>query len=122
MQVAARIRECMGQLAVPLFILIGQNRQNIVFNSDFGGSLKLTADLYDKCQDTLIQYVEFLHTHFTSDSNFADSIPPTHELINKYHLEPQTAFLLSRPFLNPNGEQASEAPSAYCSALQGTTA
>ena len=102
-KVAGRIRECMGTLAVPLYILIGQNRQNIIYNSDFGGSLKLTSDLHDKCQDTLIQFAEFMHTYCASDVNVVQSIPNTYELVCKYHLEPQAAFLLTRPYINPNG-------------------
>ena len=51
-----------------------------------------------QCQETLIQYTEFLETNISRE-NYASMLPSILELIQKYHLEPETAFYVSRSVL-----------------------
>src|SRR5690606_31807861 len=43
--------------------------------------LKPLGDLYDKCQETLIQYTEFLQTNVTPATRYAALFPPLRDLV-----------------------------------------
>ena len=45
-------------LQMLLLVLIGRQRTGITYNPEVS-HLKLVGELYDKCQETLLQYVEF---------------------------------------------------------------
>eukprot|EP00899_Mesostigma_viride_P021065 jgi/Mesvir1/28960/Mv17737-RA.1 len=51
--------EAVQSLALPLLILIAQNRLSIVYDADHP-HVKLVGELYDKCQETFLQFTEFL--------------------------------------------------------------
>lgn len=87
-----------SKLAIPLLILIGQIRSKILFHTE-SGHLKLIGEMYDKCHEILLQYVEFINTHM-SPSEIAFMLPSIQELCLKYHLEPETAFYISRSTLS----------------------
>ncbi|KAL6079090.1 THO complex subunit 2 [Balamuthia mandrillaris] len=87
-----------GNLVVPLFILLAQQRGNIVYNSDVN-HLKVLGDIYDKCQNTLIQYVEFLSAHLKS-TDYGAIAPSLVQLCKDYHLDADAAFCFLRPVLH----------------------
>jgi THO complex subunit 2 len=86
-----------SKLAIPLLILIGQQRSSIIFNTE-SVHLKLIGDLYDKCQETFLQYTEFLATSM-SPQTYTSIVPSVLEFCTKFQLEPETAFHAVRPLL-----------------------
>jgi len=100
----ARLREALmpsqgEHLAFPLLVLICQERNSIIFNSDTH-HLKLIGELYDKCQETFIQYVDFLLSAVTPLSAYSVSLPPLVRLVRDFKLDPEVAFHLYRPMLS----------------------
>ncbi|XP_020090049.1 THO complex subunit 2 isoform X2 [Ananas comosus] len=95
------------KLAIPLLLLIAQHRSMVVINAD-APYIKMVSEQFDRCHGTLLQYVEFLSSAF-APTNYAQLIPPLDELVHKYHLDPEVAFLIYRPvmrlFKNRNGAE-----------------
>jgi hypothetical protein len=118
-----------NKLAFPILVLIEQQKYNIVFGTETS-HLKLLGDLYlsicfygedrvdmcdfyfyfyflffekikryDKTQETLIQFSEFLSTNMPT-KDYAALLPNAVELCQKYNMEPETAFHISRPVLS----------------------
>ncbi|KAH7656619.1 THO complex subunitTHOC2 N-terminal protein [Dioscorea alata] len=85
-------------LAVPLLLLIGQHRSMVVVNAD-APYIKMVSEQFDRCHGTLLQYVDFLCSAVTPTINYAKLIPPLEDLIHKYHLDPEVAFLVYRPVM-----------------------
>jgi THO complex subunit 2 len=84
-------------LILPLCILLSQERDYIVFaDKDEGRHLKLTGSLYDQCQDSLVQFSQFLSTTLTTEE-YIHIFPKIDELVTMYHVSPDVAFFLSRP-------------------------
>jgi len=83
------------QCLIPLLVLIAQARSWIIFHSEFS-QLKIISDLFDKCTETLMQYVEFIVQSHTV-VQMADILPPLSDLVNKYHVGVDIAFLVYRP-------------------------
>jgi THO complex subunit 2 len=84
-------------LILPLCILLSQQRDYIVFaDKDEDRHMKLTSSLYDQCQDTLVQFSQFLSTTLTTEE-YIHIFPKIDELVNTYHVSPDVAFFLSRP-------------------------
>lgn len=78
-------------------ILLSQERDYIVFaDKDESRHLKLTGSLYDQCQDSLVQFSQFLSTTLTTEE-YIHIFPKIDELVNLYHVSPDVAFFLSRP-------------------------
>jgi len=65
--------------------------------------LKLLSELHDKCQDTVIQYTEFMQSQCSSDEGFRSSIPSVKELMLDFNLRAEMAFHIKRPYTFPNG-------------------
>ncbi|CAL9126100.1 unnamed protein product [Musa textilis] len=86
------------KLAIPLLILIAQHRSMVVTNAD-APYIKMVSEQFDRCHGTLLQYVEFLCNAVTPSSTYAQLIPPLDELVHKYHLDPEVAFLVYRPVM-----------------------
>lgn len=61
------------QLALPLLILLAQQKRLITLQSGYS-HLKLVAELYDSCQETLLQYIDFLQTAQTP-TEYAAMLP-----------------------------------------------
>uniref|UniRef100_A0A0D9V9I6 THO complex subunit 2 n=1 Tax=Leersia perrieri TaxID=77586 RepID=A0A0D9V9I6_9ORYZ len=85
------------KLAVPLLLLIAQHRSKIIINAD-ATYIKMVSEQFDRCHGILLQYVEFLSTAVTP-ATYVQLIPPLEDLINKYHIEPDVAFLIYRPVM-----------------------
>lgn len=86
------------QLAIPLLLLIAQYRSTVVINAD-GSYVKMVSEQFDRCHGTLLQYVEFLSNALSPASTYAQLIPTLSDLIHKYHLEPEVAFLIYHPVM-----------------------
>jgi len=97
---ASKLKEALmnSQLALPLAILIAQSRNYIAFHSDLQ-HLKMIGDLYDKCQETFIQYIEFISTHIPPRT-YSTILPPITQLCQNYYLEPETVFYVCRRALH----------------------
>ncbi|TVU36042.1 hypothetical protein EJB05_17953 [Eragrostis curvula] len=97
------------KLAVPLLLLIAQHRSKIIINAD-ATYIKMVSEQFDRCHGILLQYVEFLSSAITPTS-YAQLMPPLQDLVHKYHIEPEVAFLIYRPvmrlFKSTNGGDTS---------------
>nr|CAB3479237.1 unnamed protein product [Digitaria exilis] len=85
------------KLAVPLLLLIAQHRSKIIINAD-ATYIKMVSEQFDRCHGILLQYVEFLSSAVTPIT-YAQLIPPLQDLVHKYHIEPEVAFLIYRPVM-----------------------
>ncbi|XP_058108394.1 THO complex subunit 2 isoform X2 [Magnolia sinica] len=86
------------KLAIPLLLLIAQHRSMVVTNAD-APYIKMVSEQFDRCHGTLLQYVEFLYSAVTPATAYAQLIPPLDDLVHKYHLDPEVAFLIYRPVM-----------------------
>ncbi len=106
---ANRLKEALADhgLILPLCILLSQQRDYIVFsdqaerekemfNTTEKRHLKLTGCLYDQCQDSLVQFSQFLSSTLTTEE-YIHIFPKIDVLVNDYHVSPDIAFFLSRP-------------------------
>jgi len=85
------------KLAVPMLLLIAQHRSKIIINAD-ATYIKMVSEQFDRCHGILLQYVEFLSSAVTPTA-YAQLIPPLQDLVHKYHIEPEVAFLIYRPVM-----------------------
>ncbi|KAL6613932.1 hypothetical protein ACP70R_036202 [Stipagrostis hirtigluma subsp. patula] len=85
------------KLAVPLLLLIAQHRSRIIINAD-ATYIKMVSEQFDRCHGILLQYVEFLSSAVTP-ATYAQLIPSLEDLVHKYHIEPEVAFLIYRPVM-----------------------
>ncbi|GAV74210.1 Tho2 domain-containing protein/Thoc2 domain-containing protein [Cephalotus follicularis] len=86
------------KLAIPLLLLIAQHRSVVVINAD-APYIKMVSEQFDRCQCTLLQYVEFLCSAVTPTTAYAQLIPSLNDLVQLYHLDPEVAFLIYRPVM-----------------------
>ncbi|CAA6659375.1 unnamed protein product [Spirodela intermedia] len=84
-------------LAVPLLLLLAQHRSMVVVNAD-APHIKMVSEQFDRCHGTLLQYVDFLSGAVTPGA-YAQMIPSLSDLVHKYHLDPEVAFLIYRPVM-----------------------
>ncbi|PWN30709.1 hypothetical protein BDZ90DRAFT_229713 [Jaminaea rosea] len=88
-----------SRLAVALLILIAQQRQVCVhLVPEPEAHLRYLANLADNCQEVLFQYVEFLYSQLEPGA-YADLIPSTRSLCERFSIEPAIAFHIARPRL-----------------------
>ncbi|XP_072998778.1 THO complex subunit 2 [Typha latifolia] len=85
-------------LAIPLLLLIAQHRSMVVINAD-APHIKMVSEQFDRCHGTLLQYVDFLYSAISPSTAYAQLIPPLEDLVHKYHLDPEVAFLIYRPVM-----------------------
>lgn len=85
------------KLALPMLLLIAQHRSKIIINAD-ATYIKMVSEQFDRCHGILLQYVEFLSSAVTPTA-YAQLIPPLQDLVHKYHIEPEVAFLIYRPVM-----------------------
>lgn len=105
---ANRLKEALADhgLILPLCILLSQQRDYIVYQdqaerenysiSSDKQHLKLTGSLYDQCQDSLVQFSQFLSNTLTTEE-YIHIFPKIDELVSEYHMSADVAFFLSRP-------------------------
>ncbi|RWR76239.1 THO complex subunit 2 isoform X1 [Cinnamomum micranthum f. kanehirae] len=86
------------KLAIPLLLLIAQHRSMVIINAD-APYIKMVSEQFDRCHGTLLQYVEFLYSAVTPATAYAQLIPSLDDLIHKYQLDPEVAFLIYRPVM-----------------------
>ncbi|CAK9221020.1 unnamed protein product, partial [Sphagnum troendelagicum] len=86
------------KLAVPLLLLIAQQRSHVVVHAN-APYIKMVSEQFDRCHGQLLQYVEFLTSAVSPVLAYAQLIPSLDDLIHKYHLEPEVAFLIYRPVI-----------------------
>jgi THO complex subunit 2 len=104
---ALRLKEALADhgLILPLCILLSQQRDFIVYADQAEREremptekrhLKLTGSFYDQCQDSLVQFSQFLSSTLTTEE-YIHIFPQIDELVNEYHVSTEVAFFLSRP-------------------------
>jgi THO complex subunit 2 len=103
---SARLKEALleSDLAMPLCILMAQQRNCILFYDQEHSYLKLVSKLYDQCQQTLVQYGSFLASNLSID-DYIGHLPSIHKLIQKFHLSSDVVFYLTRPMIVHNVNQ-----------------
>ncbi|RWS14898.1 THO complex subunit 2-like protein, partial [Dinothrombium tinctorium] len=87
-----------SNLAMPLCILMAQQRNCILYCEQEHSHLKLVGKLYDQCQETLVQYGSFLSSSLSID-DYIGRLPPLSKLITEYNLNADVAFFLVRPMI-----------------------
>lgn len=95
-----RLKESLleNDMAMPMCILMAQQRSCILFNVQEHSHLKLVGKLYDQCQETLVQYGSFLSTSLSID-DYVKSLPSLENLLTEYNLSADVAFFLARPMI-----------------------
>ena len=88
-----------NNLAVPLMLLMAQQRNCVVYEETADSHLKLVGKLFDQCQDTLVQFGSFLACNLSVD-DYTRRLPPMNELLTRYHVNSDLAFFLARPMFN----------------------
>ena len=90
-------------LALTLLILMAQQLSNIVYSTE-SKALKLVSNLYDRCNITMAQLIEFLALKFygksdgpRSDTVYLEMLPSLEDLLGAYSLDPAVAFALAQP-------------------------
>ncbi|XP_063793311.1 THO complex subunit 2 isoform X1 [Pseudophryne corroboree] len=83
-------------LALPLCLLMAQQRNGVVFLEGGEKHLKLVGKLYDQCHDTLVQFGGFLASNLSTE-DYIKRVPSIDVLCNDFHTPHDAAFFLSRP-------------------------
>jgi len=93
-----RLKEALlgENLALPLCLLMAQQRHGIVFNQESEIHLKLIGKLTDQCHDTLVQFGNFLSIQLGTEE-YNKRFPSIEILTSKYHTPPDAAFFLTKP-------------------------
>uniref|UniRef100_W5NBA9 THO complex subunit 2 n=1 Tax=Lepisosteus oculatus TaxID=7918 RepID=W5NBA9_LEPOC len=84
------------ELALPLCLLMAQQRNGVVFLEGGEKHLKLVGKLYDQCHDTLVQFGGFLASNLSTE-DYIKRVPSVDVLCNQFHTPHDAAFFLSRP-------------------------
>ncbi|CAK5013732.1 unnamed protein product [Meloidogyne enterolobii] len=96
-----------------LCILIGQQRQFIVFRDSAEYPLKLATQMLDQCQETFVQFFHFLRTNLKPEQ-YSKRLPSALELLTDYHLSVDAMFCLMRPvYMNEIGTSYESAKQKY---------
>ncbi|XP_051824481.1 THO complex subunit 2-like [Antechinus flavipes] len=83
-------------LALPLCLLMAQQRNGVIFQEGGEKHLKLVGKLYDQCHDTLVQFGGFLASNLSTE-DYIKRVPSIDVLCKEYHTPHDAAFFLSRP-------------------------
>nr|NP_001366034.1 THO complex subunit 2-like [Jaculus jaculus] len=83
-------------LALPLCLLMAQQRNGVIFQEGGEKHLKLIGKLYDQCHDTLVQFGRFLASNLSTE-DYIKRVPSIDVLCNEFHTPHDAAFFLSRP-------------------------
>ncbi|GBG32725.1 THO complex subunit 2 [Hondaea fermentalgiana] len=87
-----------NNLIMPLLVLIAQQQQATLFNTD-DKNLKLIGHKHDKCASVLEQFIEFLAVQVPVQELADKHVLPLTDLCKKFHIEPVVAFHIVRPLL-----------------------
>ncbi|KAI1732320.1 transcription factor/nuclear export subunit protein 2 domain-containing protein [Ditylenchus destructor] len=93
----SRIREALlkNDLFESLCILIGQQKNFIIYVDSKVYPLKLTAHMLDLSQETFVQFYHFLRSNLKPEE-YARRMPLASALISKYHVPTEAAMCLTR--------------------------
>ncbi|KAL3090360.1 hypothetical protein niasHS_006812 [Heterodera schachtii] len=93
-----RLRDALmrNELFESLCILIGQQKQFIIYRDSRNFPLKLTTQMLDHCQETFVQFFDFLRTNLKPEE-YARRMPSASTLISQFHLPIEAALCLTRP-------------------------
>ncbi|XP_070391314.1 THO complex subunit 2 isoform X1 [Dermacentor albipictus] len=83
-------------LALPLCLLMAQQKNCILYREQEASHLKLVGKLYDQCQDTLVQFCSFLSSSLSTEE-YAGRLPSVDQLLSKFHVQADVSFFLARP-------------------------
>ncbi|XP_032812381.1 THO complex subunit 2 isoform X4 [Petromyzon marinus] len=83
-------------LALPLCLLMAQQRNGVVFHEGGAKHLKLVGKLYDQCHDTLVQFGGFLASNMSTE-DYVRRMAPIDMLCLQFHAPHDAAFFLCRP-------------------------
>ncbi|XP_066227917.1 THO complex subunit 2-like [Saccopteryx leptura] len=83
-------------LALPLCLLMAQQRNGVILQEGGEKHLKLVGKLYDQCHDTLVQFGGFLASNLSTE-DYIKQIPSIDVLCSEFHTPHDAAFFLSRP-------------------------
>ncbi len=88
-------------MMLPMLILMAQQRDACIdlIEDDDDAHLKFLGTLFDTCQEVLFQYVEFLATYLDAET-YERLLPNVDALIERFQLQPDVAFHISRPQLS----------------------
>ena len=111
-----------GPLAVPLFILLAQQRVAVATTTD-SPHIKLIAELVDKTHDAASQFAAFLARHVSPSALLTAGLPSLDALVVDYGVDPELAFDVWRPLLplvSEAGAQAAATAAAPAAAAPPT--
>ncbi|XP_044748967.1 THO complex subunit 2 isoform X1 [Coccinella septempunctata] len=96
-----RLKEAMADqnLAVSLCLLMAQQKYCVVYKETQQSHLKLVGKLSDQCQDTLVQFGNFLGSTMSVDE-YVNKLPSIQSMLLNYHIPNEVAFFLARPMFN----------------------
>ncbi|ROT72097.1 putative THO complex subunit 2 [Penaeus vannamei] len=88
-----RLKEALleNDLAIPLLLLMAQQRSSIVYNQTESPHLKLVGKLYDQCQDTMVQFGSYLFQVVTIEE-LSDRLPSIGSLLSDYHINADSRY------------------------------
>ncbi|KAG5670760.1 hypothetical protein PVAND_001001 [Polypedilum vanderplanki] len=85
-----------NDLSVALCLLIAQQKNCVIYHETSKSHPKLVGKLYDQCQDTLVQFGNFLGSTYTVEE-YVERLPSIHSMLQEYHIHSDVAFFLARP-------------------------
>lgn len=93
----ARLKDSLlkSNLLEALCILMAQQKNFIVYREYNDYPLKLTAHMLDQCQETLVQFHQFLRWNMRSEE-YMRRVPPIGELLSQEFLPMESAMFLVR--------------------------
>ncbi|XP_068150279.1 THO complex subunit 2 [Drosophila tropicalis] len=94
-----RLKEALANndLAVTICLLMAQQKHCVIYRETAAHShLKLVGNLYDQCQDTLVQFGTFLGSTYSVDE-YVERLPSIITMLREYHINTDVAFFLARP-------------------------
>ncbi|KAH8240964.1 hypothetical protein KR026_009195, partial [Drosophila bipectinata] len=94
-----RLKEALANndLAVAICLLMAQQKHCVIYRETAAHShLKLVGNLYDQCQDTLVQFGTFLGSTYSVDE-YVERLPSIITMLREYHINTDVAFFLARP-------------------------
>lgn len=87
-----------NDLAVALCLLIAQQKHCVVYRETQKSHLKLVGMLYDQCQNTLVQFGNFLGSTYSVEE-YSERLPSIQSMLQEFHMHSDVAFFLARPML-----------------------
>lgn len=107
-----RLRDALVKrdLALPLVLLICQMRSRIEHHEGSPQThLKLLGRVYDTCQMTLSQLLQFLYS-VVDPAAYTAMLPSLTALVREYHIQPELAMTLCRPAMRSDDPVLRRAP------------